>query len=63
MNFPPLQPHSPSGSGRNNEEESGPIPSVGYQGPYVKYTHDDIVAIVRDVKDVQLPGCIQPVRV
>jgi hypothetical protein len=50
-NFPPLQPHAPS-----TPDE---VPTPGYPGAFVKYNFDEIVAIVRDVKDVSIPETIK----
>ena len=54
-NFPPLQnSHSTS--------EDGPVPVPGYQGTFIKYSFDDIINIVKDIKDPSLPASIKPVR-
>ena len=54
-NFPPLQNSHSVG-------EDGPIPTPGYHGPFIKYSFDDIINIVKDIKDTSLPASIKPVR-
>lgn len=64
--FPPLPPHndhhisssSPSVIGQI-VAEPGVIPPCGYQGPYIKYSIDDILHIVSGIKDATLPSSIQ----
>ena len=53
-NFPPLSNSHPSG-------EDGPIPTPGYSGSFTKYSFDDIINIVKDIKDTSLPASIKPV--
>lgn len=48
MNFPPLA------------ASEVPIPQPGYQGEFTKYTHDDIINIVKNISAVVLPGTIEP---
>eukprot|EP00605_Chrysophyceae_sp_TOSAG23-4_P001578 GSChrysophyteH1.ASY1.ANO1.1733.1 assembled CDS len=43
QNFPPLK------------VDETPVPLAGYQGPYVKYSADDIISIVSKVKDAPMP--------
>jgi len=43
QNFPPLH------------VDETPIPTAGYQSPYVKYSADDIITIVSKVKDAPIP--------
>lgn len=37
-----------------------PVAQPGYQGEYLKYTHDDIVGIVKNIAGVVLPTSIKP---
>jgi len=45
QNFPPL----------DLKVDDSPVPSVGYQGHYQKYTPDEIIAIVSQVRDAPMP--------
>jgi hypothetical protein len=38
-----------------------PVAQPGYQGSYHKYSHDDIVGIVKNISGVVLPASIKPV--
>lgn len=53
-NFPPL--HGGQGGGANE----GPIPVPGYKGTFIKYTFDDIINIVKDIKEAVIPSSIRP---
>ena len=53
-NFPPLQ-------NSHSSPDDGPVPTPGYQGPFLKYSFDDIINIVKDIKDPSLPASIKPV--
>jgi len=53
-NFPPL--HGGQGAGL----EDGPIPVPGYKGAFTKYSFDDIINIVKDVKEAVIPSSIRP---
>ena len=50
MNFPPLAAH----------DTPAAIPTPGYAGEYTKYTHDDIINIVKNIREVVLPESIHP---
>ena len=50
VNFPPLVPVDDS------------IPTPGYKSSYVKYTMDEIISIVGNITEAQLPDTIVPVR-
>lgn len=45
ISFPPLQ-----------ATDDTPVPTPGYKDTYVKYTMDDIIAIVKNVKEAALPA-------
>lgn len=53
-NFPPLQ-------NSHTSAEDGLIPTPGYDGPFLKYSFDDIINIVKDIKEPSLPASIKPV--
>lgn len=48
--FPPLQ------------MDDGPLPEPGYKTSFVKYTFDDVINIVKNVRDAPIPIGIHPVR-
>lgn len=50
MNFPPLA----------TSEGATAIPQPGYKGPFTKYTHDEIIHIVKNISKVVLPSSIEP---
>lgn len=52
-NFPPLPA----------QESETPIPTPGFKGEFKKYTYDEIINIVKDIKDAVLPASITPVCV
>jgi hypothetical protein len=37
------------------------IPPRGYQGPYTKYSIDDVMSIVTNIKEAILPDTVQAV--
>jgi len=51
-NFPPLQ---------QSLTEETPIPTPGYKEPYVKYSFDEVIKIVSNVKEATLPYPFNPV--
>lgn len=51
-NFPPLQ---------QSLTEETPIPTPGYKEPYVKYSFDEVIQIVSNVKEANLPHPFNPV--
>ena len=50
VNFPPLVPVDES------------VPTPGYKSSFVKYTMDEIITIVGNITEAQLPNTIVPVR-
>jgi hypothetical protein len=52
MTFPPLL-----GS------EETPVPTPGYKEDYVKYNLDEIIAIVKNVKEAHLPNEVKAVSI
>jgi hypothetical protein len=51
-NFPPLS--------TSKDDEGSAIPVPGYTTPFTKYSFDDIISIVKDIKDARLPASIKP---
>ena len=39
------------------------IPTPGYKGPFIKYSVDDVIGIVKQIQEAALPESIQPVRI
>lgn len=54
VNFPPL--------GINPSEDT-PIPTPGYKGDVIKYTFDDVINIVKNIKEAKLPEEVHPVTI
>ncbi|CAM9339551.1 unnamed protein product, partial [Ectocarpus fasciculatus] len=50
MNFPPLAV----------SESATPVPEPGYKEEFTKYTHDEIINVVKNISDVVLPETIEP---
>lgn len=48
-NFPPLS------------SEDTPVPTPGYKDPYIKYSFEEIITIVKEVKEATLPASLNPV--
>lgn len=40
--------------------DPGPVPTPGYKGPFVKYSFDEIITIVKEVREAELPNSIVP---
>eukprot|EP01038_Epipyxis_sp_PR26KG_P007194 gene7194-9812_t len=50
VNFPPL----------SQAEIETPIPTPGYKQSFIKYSFDDIIGIVKQVKEASLPSTLDP---
>lgn len=48
-NFPPLS------------SDDSPVPTPGYKDAYVKYSFEEIITIVKEVKEATLPASLNPV--
>lgn len=57
--FPPLPPQGTEEGGSAPTSPTA-IPARGFQGPYIKYSIDDIIQIVTNIKEAVLPDTIHP---